>query len=255
MEEARQRQMPESPGCGFLSFDDLPAVLGHEIANPLNNISAAVQLVGETLHAQHDPGNESTCELLRLVTEEINRLTLLLDNFRSFNLFHLDLAPTCLATVVKDCLALESVTAARRGIHFEYDLAASLPPIMADGLKLKQVILNLCENAIEAMPGGGTITVRGYANQAEVFLDIYDTGEGIPEGVQVFAPLMTTKASGSGLGLFVARRIVSAHGGTIGYTSKKGEGTIFHLAFPIHRDDESGTKPQDRVPTILARRL
>jgi signal transduction histidine kinase len=238
MEEALQRQMPETPGCGLLSFDDLSAVLGHEMANPLNNISAAVQLLGEKLHAKHDPADEFTCELLRLVTEEINRLTLLLDNFRSFSLFRLELAPICLAAVIRDCLALESITAARRGIHFACDLPASLPPIMADRLKLKQVILNLCKNAMEAMPEGGTVTMRAYSNQAQVYLDIHDTGEGIPEGVQVFAPLVTTKATGSGLGLFVARRIVSAHGGTIGYTSRKDEGTTFHLAFPIHRDDE-----------------
>jgi two-component system, NtrC family, sensor histidine kinase HydH len=255
MEEARLKQVPQDPACSFLSFDELSAVLGHEIANPLNNISAAVQLLEHYLHEKDDRVDEPMCELLRLITEEINRLTLLLENFRSLKLFSLELQPTCLTAVVQDCLALESIKAARRRIRLVYDLPLDLPLIVADGLKLKQVLLNLCENAIEAMPDGGTVTVRAYSDEGEVCLDIGDSGEGIPEGVQIFAPFVTTKAGGSGLGLFVARRIVSAHGGTIGYTSKKGEGTIFHLAFPIHSDDESATEPQYSVSTMRARRV
>jgi len=86
-------------------------------------------------------------------------------------------------------------------------------------------------------------------------LDILDSGEGIPEGVQVFAPFVTTKARGSGVGLFVAQQITSAHGGTIGYTSKKGEGTTFHLAFPIGRDEEPPKNRQRDISKIAARRL
>jgi signal transduction histidine kinase len=229
--------------------------LRHDNATPINNNSAAVQLLEQYLHEKDDRIDEPMSELLRLLKEEINRLTLLLDNFRSLKLFSLDLQPRSLATVVKDSLALESIKAARRRIHIESDVPLDLPDIMADGAKLKQVLLNLCENAIEAMPGGGTVTVRAYTNQADVCLDIRDSGEGIPEGVQVFAPFVTTKARGSGLGLFVAQRIVSAHGGTIGYTSKKGDGTIFHLAFPIRRNEEFAKDPQRGVSTIPVRRL
>ncbi len=105
------------------------------------------------------------------------------------------------------------------------------------------------------MPVGGTLAVRAYTDHDEMCLDIRDSGDGIPEGVQVFAPFVTTKARGTGVGLFVAQRILSAHGGTIGYTSKKGEGTTFHLAFPIGRDEELAKNRQRDVSTIAARRL
>ena len=84
MEQARRNQMLQDPPSGFTSFNDLFAVLTHAIANPLNNISVAVQLMDQSLHDRHDRIDEPISELLRLPTEEINRLTLLLENFRSF---------------------------------------------------------------------------------------------------------------------------------------------------------------------------
>ena len=236
MEDARQKGPQDAPR-GFLTFDDLSAVLAHEIANPLSNISAAVHLLEQYLCEQHL--NDATSELLRLTKEEIDRLTLLLDNFRSVKRFSLDLQPTSLPPLVRDCLALESVKAERQRIQIECDIPADLPVIMADGSKLRQVILNLCENAIEAMPDGGTVRVLGYTNPAEVCLDIRDSGEGISEGIQMFAPFVSTKGRGSGIGLFISQQIVSAHGGTINYESKKGEGTIFHLVFPTGDKRES----------------
>jgi signal transduction histidine kinase len=250
MEEGSRKSLLHEPAG---RIDDLFAVLTHEIANPLNNISAAVQLMDEYLHDSENRVNEAFSELLRLLTEEVKRLTLLLEDFRSLQLFNLDLQPISLASLIKDALALESIKDASCQIHIEFDFPSDLPLIMADAAKLKQVVLNLCRNAAEAMPHGGTVTVRAYTRPAKVCLEVTDRGEGIPEGMDVFAPFVTNKPTGSGLGLFVAQSIVSAHGGTITYTSKKGEGTVFHLTFPSGSD---GTMdPQRSVPLIPDRRF
>ena len=88
--------------------------------------------------------------------------------------------------------------------------------------------------------------MRAYTNQGKVYLEVRDDGEGISEGVEVFKPFVTNKSDGLGLGLFVAQRIVSAHGGMIGYTSKQREGIVFHLAFPIHSNEGSEGFPPGR---------
>ena len=234
MENERQKHMLRGPVSGALPADKLFAVLAHEIANPLDNVSAGVRLLDQSLHETYGPMGEPIDKLLRLVTDEINHLTVLLINFRAHDFFGSELRPASLAHLIEDCLALESVKAALLGIHIQCDVSSGLPLIMADGPKLKQVLLNLCENALEAMPAGGTISVRAYRSPTDVCLDVQDRGPGIPEGVDVFAPFVSTKGRGSGLGLFVAQRIVEVHSGTISYTSRRGEGTTFHLAFPIH---------------------
>ena len=228
----KTKLLPES-GSEFFSGGDLGAVLAHEIATPLSAISAAIQLIEQHLYEKESHVDQTIVDLLRLVAEEINRLTLLLDEFRSLRLSRLALQPASLATVVKHVLDLESIQAAPRGIRIELAIPPDLPLIMADRAKLNQVVMNLCKNAIEAMRDGGTLSVRCFMSQGQVCLDISDSGEGIAEGTEIFTPFATNKPHGTGLGLMVVKWIVLAHGGTMSYTSKPGEGTIFHLNFPI----------------------
>src|SRR4029077_13473345 len=96
-----------------------------------------------------------------------------------------------------------------------------------------QVILNLCKNAVEAMPQGGCLTLKVYRNEPTVVLEISDTGIGIPENLNKFELFKTTQPGGGGIGLSVVRQIVSAHNGTITCTSESGRGTTFKVVFPI----------------------
>jgi signal transduction histidine kinase len=99
-----------------------------------------------------------------------------------------------------------------------------------DTAKIKQVILNLCKNAVEAMPDGGCLTLKGYRSRGMVVLEISDDGVGVPDDVNIFELFKTTKPGGTGLGLPLVQQIVSAHNGTIGYKSKPGRGATFKVA-------------------------
>jgi signal transduction histidine kinase len=127
---------------------------------------------------------------------------------------------------------MEAENYAGKDVRVEQHLPPDLPLIQADRNRLKQALWNLCKNAVEAMPQGGTLTLQAHSSGADVILEIADTGAGIPPGVDIFEPFTTTKYSGSGLGLVVVRQVVAAHGGNITYSSEPGKGTTFRLALP-----------------------
>jgi signal transduction histidine kinase len=128
---------------------------------------------------------------------------------------------------------MESPYYAARRIRIEQQVPATLPLVNADGERLKQALLNLCKNAVEAMPQGGTLTLRAQASKDEIVLEIVDTGTGIPAEIDIFEAFITTKPKGSGLGLPIVHQIIAAHKGTISYTSDPGKGTVFRLTLPL----------------------
>ncbi len=209
------------------------AKIAHEIANPLNGMSLTVQRLERQL-ASHASGlDEPIQTTLRRLRDEIRRLNGLLDDFRSLSRreqYHFQ--PTALAVITAEILALEAENCAAKGVRVEQLFPPDLPLVRADRDKLKQALWNLCKNAVEAMPPGGTLTLHAHSSGADVILEIADTGPGIPLGVDVFEPFTTTKHSGSGLGLVVVRQVVAAHGGSITYSSEPGKGTTFRLALP-----------------------
>jgi signal transduction histidine kinase len=210
------------------------AILAHEIGAPLNGMSLTMELLERHLNHQRGPSDDKTTTLLHRIGREIRRLTLLLEEYRAFSRDQrLDLQPTSLAAVVTDVLSLETHHCTTHGVHVAQEIASDLPAIMADSHKLKQVVLNLCKNAVEAMPEGGTLTVCAYNSAKQLCLEVSDTGAGIAAGIDIFAAFTTTKPHGTGLGLAVARQIVEAHKGTLTYHSVPGHGTTFTLTLPI----------------------
>jgi signal transduction histidine kinase len=103
---------------------------------------------------------------------------------------------------------------------------------MVDPETITQAILNLCENALEAMPNGGRLTLKAYAGNGVVAVEVVDTGIGTPAGVDIFELFRTTKPNGWGIGLPVVAHIVSAHKGKVEYTSEPGGGTTFKVSLP-----------------------
>lgn len=204
----------------------------HELLNELHVINSAVQILESEL-----PGDIFEADIIndsmRHIKNGIKRLGSMIQEFHHGTNLRLNLRSTELTSVIDEILRIEGRRYATRGIHVRTAFGPKLPPIMLDPLKFRQVVLNLCKNAYEAMPDGGTLTVRAYRTASYVHLAVIDTGEGIPRGIDPFAPFATTKATGTGVGLAVVRQIIHRHGGTVRYTSRQGRGTIFRVALPL----------------------
>lgn len=211
----------------------MSAILAHEIANPLNAMFTSVQILERHLAAQPDKSDEVITEITESLSKEIKRLRTILEQFHPLlQVSAVEFRPTPVNPVVEETLAMVAPLCAEDKIGIEQDIPADLPPIKSEREKLKQLLLNLCKNAIEAMPEGGTLTVRGFPSGGYVCLEVTDTGAGVPEGMDVFKPFTTSKPNATGLGLVIARQIALGHGGTITYSSASGHGTVFRVSLP-----------------------
>lgn len=205
----------------------------HEIGNPLNAMSMTAQLLEKRLERDCDLLDESVFRQLRNLREELRRLTGLLQDFRALaRQESYDLRATDLREVCKEVHALHEHAYRRQGVEFVLSVPAGLPLVRADHDKLKQALINLCNNALEAMPMGGTLEIGAASDPGALTLEIRDTGTGVKENIDVFQPFATTKAKGTGLGLMITRKIIAAHGGTIAYQSEPGKGTVFRITLP-----------------------
>ena len=209
------------------------AVFAHEIANPLNGLASSLQIVTELLN-DADFRNPLLRETIQAADQEILRLTSLLREYRSLARPQaLKIRPSNLRQVVEGVLRpnIKTYEASRIVVKTSFDddlLLAALDPE-----KIKQVILNLCKNAVEAMPEGGVLSIRAYRSSNQVVLEISDTGHGIPEDFDPFHLFATTKEQGTGLGLPIVQQIMSDHHGAVDYVSEVGKGTTFRLSFRL----------------------
>jgi signal transduction histidine kinase len=229
----------------------LAASVAHEIRNPLVSVRTFAQLLPERLQ------DEEFCTSFReLALGEIDRISLLVNDLLSFAR---PPRPEVHAADINDILGqirrLVDGETKKRGIALTADLDGSLPPVPVDDARVKQVFLNMVLNALQACDGGGavTLTTRRVHASGKTYLavEVRDSGRGIPasEVGRIFDPFFTTKEGGSGLGLFIARRIVAEHGGFIEVRSAPGEGTTFQVNFPLTAAEATG--PGGR-PTMVA---
>lgn len=211
------------------------AKLAHEIGNPLNGMSLAVQILKRRVARHGGAVSEQLTPHVLSLTGSINRLIQLLQEFRSLSRRQrFVFQPFSLRGLIDEVLCVEGPGYAALGVQVEHVLKEGdeVPPVQGDRDKLRQVLLNLCKNAVEAMPQGGKLTISAQGVGAQVLLSVADTGTGIPEGVDVFEPFVTTKEDGTGLGLPVVQQIIDAHGGVIRYVSTPGKGTKFTVVLP-----------------------
>jgi signal transduction histidine kinase len=242
---ARKAQMAEK----LAAVGTMTAGLSHEIRNPLN--AAALQLSVLERRLQKLPQQEQgpLLEPLTLVKDEIRRLDHVLEDFlqfarpREFVPRPVDLGP-----VVARVLDLMGGEAERRSIRVERELdeARALPPVAGDEERLRQVLVNLALNALEATPEGGRVKVACFeeppdpsreGDSGRVGISIEDSGHGVAPAIRdrIFEPFFTTKARGSGLGLSIVHAIVAQHGGTLSIEDPEGSGARFVLRLPRAR--------------------
>jgi signal transduction histidine kinase len=209
------------------------------MSNQLNGLSFQVQLMQQQL-ANQKTDNDPVLSLIPGLRRCVDQLCLLLDEFRSLGRpQRLTLQPTNLVQLVTELIQSVGPQYAACGVRVEVYVSGFLPLARIDHQKFKQALLNLFKNAVEAMPEGGTLTVRLYKSRQTICLEIQDSGTGVPEDLDIFEPFSTTKSYGTGLGMAVVRQVVSAHGGTIDYTSEPRKGTTFCLSLPASSSNKA----------------
>jgi signal transduction histidine kinase len=220
------------------TLGEVYAGLTHEINNPLGIILTRVKLLLATAPERALPADVTRD--LETIDKHGARIADIVRGLLAFSR-KTELAPreTDLNQVLADVLALVEKPFARDGVKIESQLAPGLPRIQASPDHLQQVFLNLVKNAREAMPEGGTITVRTARNGASLVAEVLDTGTGIspPAVGHLFEPFFTTKGVGKGvgLGLSVSYGIVKAHDGEIEGENRSGKGAVFRVILPLER--------------------
>lgn len=219
----------------------MAAGLAHEIRNPLGAIKGAAEYLDP---ASMDPEDG---EFLEVIIEETNRLNSVVSQFLDYaRPFRARFKPADLNTVVQKTAKLIEAQLKDAPDRIELDLEEGVPEISADGEQLKQVILNLALNGLEASKDSGapvTLSTRYRPDRDCVELRVIDRGRGIPPDDldRIFIPFFTTKQNGTGLGLAVTYRIITNHGGNIFPISRPDEGTEFVVQLPLHRPDFGST--------------
>jgi two-component system, sporulation sensor kinase E len=213
------------------------AHLIHEITNPLHMIYSTVGLLEQELPKASAKMDPFILKAIPQLKSEVDQLIALVGSLRS-QLECLWSANSStdtvdLSSLLDQAVESESARFQAKAVLIHKDFPAKLPAIKAIEKLLKQAILNLLRNAVDAMPQGGTLNILAGVKEQSVYLELADTGVGIPANLDIFQPFATTKEQGMGLGLAITRHLVEAHGGTIGYRSKPGEGTTFCLTFPM----------------------
>jgi len=219
------------------ALGQLAAGIAHEIRNPLTSINILIHSLRLNLSSA-DPRSED----FKVIEEEIHRINEIVDRFLRFAKPappHLERAE--ITSIFEETLQLLRPQMEELQISVEKDFR-SVPLITIDNEQMKQVILNLLMNAIQAMPGGGQLRLRGEVSKdgQSIQLSIQDSGVGIPpeDMHKLFDPFFSTKEGGMGLGLSIAHRIIDQHHGKIEVTSHPNEGTIFTVYLPIDQGQE-----------------
>ena len=220
----------------YTEIAQLAGALAHEIKNPLSVIRMNMDLLAEDFGEAKDQRDRRALGKVEVVQQQCQRLHNLLNDFLRFaRIQNLELTPGDLNDVMGRVLRFIEPQADEQHVELVDYLASDLPAIMLDDETLYAALLNLTLNALQAMPGGGALTVRTRESRFGVALDLIDTGSGMNDETarHMFEPFYTTKDGGSGLGLPLAQKIIAAHNGRIDVQSEVGRGTKFTLEFPV----------------------
>lgn len=218
------------------ALGELSAGLAHEIRNPLGSVEGALQILSRS-----DVKPEVRTEFTELAKKEVDRLKSLLTTFLEFARprppQRILIEPPLL---LDDVAKLAGETAKMSGVSIQVKSSGTIPSVYVDADQIKQVLLNLVLNAVQAMPNGGEIVLAASVQSGKVSLTVKDQGVGIsPEDMEkVFDPFFTTRSGGTGLGLSIAYQIVSRHDGHISVWRNPDRGVTFSVNLPVLQKED-----------------
>jgi two-component system, NtrC family, sensor kinase len=234
------------------AFGLLAAGIAHEVGNPLTSVSSLVQIL------QHRGADLYTLDKLALMSGQLQRIRTTLRELTEFSRpASTARARVSLAEILDEALSIAKYYKRTRGRIASPQMPPELPPLIGVRGQLVQVFLNLVLNAIDATEGSGQIELTVHRDGDTVGVTVCDNGCGIgPEqAARLFEPYFTTKKHGTGLGLFVTRQMVTAHGGTVEFESEMGRGTTFRVRLPLAETvgPEGGEKIWENSDNVEAR--
>lgn len=232
--------------------------LAHEIKNPLTPLQLSAQRLRRQAVKKSPRYEEIFEECTQTIIDEVDSLRRLVDEFSRFaRMPAVVKRPTQLHEILKSTLSSYSMY--YKNIRFRARFSKEVPVLQADARQLKQVFVNLIDNAIQAMHESGEICVQTFydAQRRIVVIRAVDTGSGIPDDLKerLFIPYFSTKGSGRGLGLAIVHKIIVEHGGTIKIEDHEPKGTVFIIELPAPSQahvDSSGVKSSSKVQQELA---
>ncbi len=212
----------------LIALGEMSAGIAHELRNPMAVIAGYLALVSKKSAVPEQ-------KIIRDVVAEINGMNRIIDDLLTFaRPASLNRVRINIRELIEGCVA--NVLQAK-GNEARATTVLDLPEleVFLDEVLMRQALTNLVQNAVEAMPEGGTLTIRGMSTSRELSLTITDTGTGIPRDTlkKIFLPFFTTKDTGVGLGLALVHKIVLSHGGRIDVQSSEGQGTTFTVVLPM----------------------
>ena len=219
------------------AMGELSAGMAHEVRNPLASIKGTAEILRDGIDS-----SDKRYEFAQILVREVDRLENVVRDFLRFAKPDKGVQEEVrICDAMNDVVGLIRQQAIKAGVEIELDCSDELPLISGNFEQLKQAFLNFVLNALQVMPDGGKLTIKGVAEQNLVRVVFADTGPGIPEELQgrVFNPFYTTRQEGTGLGLAITHRIIDAHGGKILLESRPGEGAMFTVKLPIHKKEDA----------------
>jgi signal transduction histidine kinase len=239
--QAMRERLHQAEKLSFLG--KLGAGVAHEIRNPLNAISMAVQRLQREFKPTATESAKPFERITYIVRDEVRRLNRIVEDFLSLSRSdRLNLEPRPVTDVLDRVFFLVNDEARAKGVRLEKGWPQPGPLVVMDFGKMEQALLNMVRNAVESIPGEGTVSiVCELVENHSVSIRIRDSGVGLAgdEEKRIFEPFYSTKEKGVGLGLAIAREIITAHGGEIRVASVPGRGTTFEVRLPLGGDEHA----------------
>ncbi|MFQ5701825.1 MAG: ATP-binding protein [Acidobacteriota bacterium] len=216
--------------------------IAHEIKNPLTPIQLSAEHILRVHDERHPRFDKILRECVQTIMNEVAKLRQISGEFSTYSRIPtLRMEPTPMSELIED--TLRPYKALPRGIRLVLDVPPDLPSLKVDRSLFSQALVNLIENALQAMIRGGTLTIRAHANEADFIVEVADTGIGmdVADMRRIFEPYFSTKDTGTGLGLAIARKTIEEHGGSIAVSSRPGAGTMMRVILPSALGEKTGS--------------